>query len=167
MRRAAFLAAIITSAAATAGTRPLADCAAVADDSARLSCYDKLAGRETNVPAPQEQPALITETPVVATAGDDTLSDDGNGGFISPRLEEEKENANNRFVIIPHQRNYLLPVTYNSNINEEAWKIAYPGTGMDQAEVKFQISMKASVFLQEARICEVKEYAVRYPTFIL
>ena len=120
----------------------LAHCAGLSEDKARLACYDTAAGREA-VPELPADNALIPETAVAGTA-DNTESDQPE--FVSRRLEEEQENANNRFVIIPYQRNYLLPITYNSNINEEAWDIAYPDEGMDKAEVKFQISMKAIIW---------------------
>lgn len=128
-----------TMAASGAG---LAECADLSDDKARLTCYDTLAGRGAVRSSPADDP-LILENAVAATQQD---TDSEQPEFVSRRFEEEQENANNRFVIIPYQRNYLLPITYNSNINEEAWKVAYPGTGMDQAEVKFQISMKAIIW---------------------
>ncbi|MEE4218720.1 MAG: phospholipase A, partial [Xanthomonadales bacterium] len=118
---------------AGAGDLELGECAAIDDDSARLVCYDKLAGR-----GPAAAPAIAGAGAAVGSDGDAT--------FVPPRLYQEKANATNRFVIIPHERNYLLPITYNSNINEEAWHVAHPGTGMDQAEVKFQISMKAIIW---------------------
>ena len=137
-----FSAALMAGNTMAAGDARLADCAALSDDHARLNCYDTLAGRSAaNEPPAGDAP--LHETTVAATADP---SEDTEPEFVSPRLEDEQENANNRFVIIPYQRNYLLPITYNSNINEEAWKIAYPGTGMDQAEVKFQISMKAIIW---------------------
>ncbi len=118
-------------------------CVTIADDTVRLACYDAAAGR--NVAAPESlqetgegQVEVSVSTPVEAG--------DADGEFISPRLQEEEANANNRFVIIPHNRNYLLPITYNSNINEEAWKEQHPGDGMDQAEAKFQISFKAIIW---------------------
>ena len=134
----------------TAQAGSLGDCAALADDNARLACYDALAGRGANS-ADSATPAAATadaESTGPELAGDATTAEAGNEEeeFISQRLEEEKANANNRFVIIPHKRNYLLPLTFNSNINEEAWKEQYPGTGMDQAEVKFQISFKAIIW---------------------
>jgi phospholipase A1 len=123
---------VVVTAVAAGGTcaalasSELANCVGLADDAARLACYDALAGRVAA--EPRQETAMDEEE------------------FISQRLEEEEQNATNRFVIIPHRRNYLLPVTYNSNINEEAWKVQYPGTGMDQAEVKFQLSLKAIIW---------------------
>ena len=137
-----FTAALTAGNTMAAGGTGLTDCADLSDDKARLTCYDTLAGRGAVRKSPTDD-TLIRETTVAATQQD---TDSEQPEFISRRFEEEQENANNRFVIIPYQRNYLLPITYNSNINEEAWKVAYPGTGMDQAEVKFQISMKAIIW---------------------
>ncbi len=120
----------------------LAHCASLQADDARLACYDTLAGRETT-PVPADEESGLAEASITSDASG---SEGGDEDFLPPRLYQEQANATNRFVIIPHERNYLLPVTYNSNINEEAWEIAHPGTGMDQAEVKFQISMKAIIW---------------------
>ncbi len=137
-----FTAALLASAAAADDTT-LADCRAVFDDNARLACYDAIAGRPPTAPgAATATQQLEANTPASAIGAGEDPGDD----YLPPRLHEEEANATNRFVIIPHQRNYLLPITYNSNINEEAWHIAHPGTGMDQAEVKFQLSMKAIVW---------------------
>ena len=109
----------------------LAECRELTDDETRLACYDSVAGRDA-------QTGSRIEPPVASGVQEDE--------FVSARLKEEEANANNRFVIIPHNRNYLLPITYNSNINEEAWKEQHPGDGMDQAEAKFQISFKAIIW---------------------
>jgi phospholipase A1 len=135
----------VVSNGALAGTgtgADLADCAALSEDEARLACYDSVAGRATTLKLPADDTPPLDSG--VTSSAEKTESEQPE--FISPRLEEERQNANNRFVIIPYRRNYLLPITYNSNINEEAWKVAYPGTGMDKAEVKFQISMKAIIW---------------------
>ena len=111
----------------------LADCAKISGDQARLACYDELAKAAS---------ASAVETAQASETADHTAIAQPSS-FFSPRLDQEQANANNRFVIIPHKRNYLLPLTYNNNINEEAWDEVYPGTGMDKVEAKFQISFKA------------------------
>jgi len=121
---AALLLWTVTAGAEDSGT--LAECRAIAGDDERLACYDDLAGRAA--PAPE------------AEAAGTGLTEDN---YVPPRLRQEQRNATNRFVIIPYHRNYLLPVTYNSNPNKEAWKEAFPGTNMDKFEAKFQISFKA------------------------
>ena len=125
-----------------ASSDQLGDCLAVEEDKARLVCYDTLARRGPGEANP-DNATTLAEHPV--TDPGDTDNDNGED-FLPPRLYQEEAHATNRFVIIPHQRNYLLPITFNSNINEEAWEIAHPGTGMDQAEVKFQLSMKAIIW---------------------
>ena len=141
----------LTATGAVAASSELADCAALTADGARLICYDTLAGRkpsgnvsEEAIPSSAKPPAATTGAATTATTGTAEATNDEI--FVPPRLQEEAQNANNRFVIIPHNRNYLLPLTYNSNINEEAWKQQYPDVGMDQAEVKFQISFKAIIW---------------------
>ena len=127
---------------ANASTPDLADCIGLSDDKARLACYDTLAGRE-----PPPGGGVLADGATISpetAAGDAGIGNDEE--YLPPRLYQEEAHATNRFVIIPHERNYLLPITYNSNINEQAWEVQHPGTGMDQAEVKFQISMKAIVW---------------------
>jgi phospholipase A1/A2 len=118
--------------AAGAGAADLATCATIANNRERLACYDAIANAAPGMTG--DAVTAITATP---TATDQPEA------FSSPRLDQEQAHANNRFVIIPHQRNYLLPVTYNSNINETVWNEMFPGTGMDEVEAKFQISFKA------------------------
>lgn len=118
----------------------LADCAAVADDSKRLACYDALAGHAA-VTELGTDPTLLVESPVTPGSDDTTVDDETE--FVSPRLYQEEANANNRFVIIPHKRNYLLPVTYNNHPNKAGWEDMFPDTRMDKVEAKFQVSFKA------------------------
>ena len=126
-------------------TPSLAECAQLAEDGARLACYDSLAGRgPLALPAPE---IVASAQPLTAATAPASLAvASGEAGFVSPRLKQEEKNVNNRFVIIPHRRNYLLPVTYNTNPNEEAWAEMHPDNGMDRAEAKFQISFKAIVW---------------------
>jgi phospholipase A1/A2 len=158
MKKVAILVFATCSNFTMAGAAKLAECLAIADDQGRLACYDAIANASPAIPDEREmaevagsQPAVepattrITSVTVAATETAPAATDEQEV-FLSPRLDQEQVHANNRFVIIPHQRNYLLPVTYNSNINEELWNDMFPGTGMDKVEAKFQISFKAIIW---------------------
>lgn len=64
---------------------------------------------------------------------------------ITNRRERERANAFDPYVIIPHRMNYILPISYMDDINEEA----YVGTKFEgenkKQEAKFQISFKVPV----------------------
>lgn len=109
----------------------MARCMALNDDDDRLACYDDLAGRE---PQPQEDAAESVLPP-----GEEPE------GLYAQRVEEEKEEANNPWVIIPHYRNYLLPVTYNAEFNDDLWTQLHPESDPDDVEIKFQVSFKALI----------------------
>ncbi|MEM6582701.1 MAG: phospholipase A, partial [Pseudomonadota bacterium] len=123
----------------------IVECADILDDSSRLRCYDELAADISAAaePARSQQNGIAINLSAARQDRAPAQVEDARPDFISERVQTQSKVADSRFVIIPYHRNYLLPLTYNSNINEEAWNIAYPDTGMDKAEVKFQISMKA------------------------
>ncbi|WP_167854746.1 phospholipase A [Mangrovimicrobium sediminis] len=109
----------------------LASCAAIVENDDRLACYDKLSG---HVPQPQDDAA--------AGVRPEGSPNEPEGQFAQ-RVEEEKEEANNPWVIIPHHRNYLLPVTYNTHFNDKVWNEINPDVEGDDVEIKFQVSFKA------------------------
>jgi len=47
------------------------------------------------------------------------------------------------FLLAPHKSNYILPVTYNSSINEKPFEDE--NLNLDKAEVKFQFSVKSRI----------------------
>ena len=129
---------------AVAGTDPyniapqFAACKNIFDDSARLACYDAVEVEELGV----EEALMENQIPEpVDTVADATVPPTQSA--MSKRLAKEEALLNNPFVIIPHDRNYLLPITYNSNINTEPWRSIESGTDMDNIEAKFQISFKS------------------------
>jgi phospholipase A1 len=113
----------------------LAECSSINDDGQRLACYDAMVEKAA-------APALIELTeeplPVAPIAADESL--------LVARLEREEARMDSPWVVTPHKRNYLLPVTYNSNINEEPWTDIFPDAQMDDIEAKFQISFKAIIW---------------------
>jgi phospholipase A1/A2 len=123
----------------------LASCAAIGDGALRLACYDALAAATETatqplpplIAAPDEQAAAPLAEEAIAPldlAGEELL--------LGMRLAEETTLAGNAWVITPHQRNYLLPVTYSDNLNRDAWALLEPEEAMDRIEAKFQISLK-------------------------
>ncbi len=115
---------------AVSGATTLAECAVIVEDMQRLACYDTVAG----------------QAPLPAADKQDESAPPAEGELFSSRLDTEEKLADNPWIVTPHRRNYLLPVTYNSTINEEAWTDIFPGAEMDDVEAKFQISFKAIVW---------------------
>lgn len=123
----------------------LTNCAAITDGALRLACFDTLAasaGKAAKAPAaaiaaPGEQAvaSLEEESITPLDLAEEEL-------LLGLRLAEETSLAGNAWVITPHQRNYLLPVTYSDNLNRDAWALLEPNEPMDRIEAKFQISLK-------------------------
>jgi len=108
----------------------LRDCAGIPDAAPRLACFDRLAAEAAST--------HIAETPVAAPAMQPTA--------VDVRRRAELRGLENPFGLTAYKTNYILPVTYNSKINQEPFAVAYPGVGMDDFEAKFQISFKAKVW---------------------
>lgn len=76
--------------------------------------------------------------------------------IIFSRHVEELRHANNKFIIIPHRPNYILPITYSGKINgaphEDILKTKNGEREFSKTETKFQFSFKFPVkknFLNE------------------
>ncbi|MEO2268790.1 phospholipase A [Pseudoalteromonas pernae] len=71
---------------------------------------------------------------------------------IDKRIAREKVTEKNRNVITPHNRNYILPVTYMKHPNQDPFgsldKISEEtdGENLDNVEIKYQLSLKVPVF---------------------
>lgn len=65
-------------------------------------------------------------------------------GVITNRILSEKAVSDDRFVIIHHKPNYLLPFSYNTSPNKAPFVSS--GDNMSRTEVKFQISLKAPLW---------------------
>lgn len=69
---------------------------------------------------------------------------------VEERIEEDRENKDRKFSLIPHRPNYFLPVSYYSNPNQEVLE-AMDGTGQlsgkkfDYIEAKIQFSFRYPV----------------------
>lgn len=61
---------------------------------------------------------------------------------IKKRLRLEYRASDNRFAILPHKPNYLLPLTFNNRPNQEGLNSGNESADVDNVEVKFQVSFK-------------------------
>lgn len=62
---------------------------------------------------------------------------------IQKRIEQEQNNQQLAFSIIPHKPNYLLPLSLNQKIKQ--YDIYPKEQGMQEAEIEFQISFKMPI----------------------
>ncbi|WP_415225726.1 phospholipase A [Psychromonas sp.] len=70
---------------------------------------------------------------------------------VDERMEQEKKLQKSRFSIIPHKPNYLLPFTFNNNIQSyESYKDVVSSDELQEFEIKFQISFKIPVLVDIA-----------------
>ena len=83
-------------------------------------------------------PKSVDQEPVAATT-------EGNSKAVisafDRRIQGEREGAGNRFLIMPHKPNYLLPVSWNEDMNKAPY--GEGGKHLDNLEIKFQLSLKA------------------------
>jgi len=61
---------------------------------------------------------------------------------IDRRMSLEWQTEDNPFVITPYRPTYVLPVAYNSRVNNDPYQNTQPGLAAEQNEIKFQISFK-------------------------
>lgn len=62
--------------------------------------------------------------------------------LVKDRLQQERGAHENRFAILPHKPNYILPITFNSSPNEDGFDLAGDQREIDNLEIKFQVSFK-------------------------
>lgn len=71
---------------------------------------------------------------------------------LAKRLKGEEQAAFSAFSITPHRPNYILPFTYNSNVNTEPYKaftVLDPNADkIDDVEVKYQLSFKIPLAME-------------------
>lgn len=68
-------------------------------------------------------------------------------GALTERVLEEQETAFNPYVLTAHKHNFILPISYSSSINEDAYTRdnVILREGLEAIEVKFQISLKTQL----------------------
>ena len=83
---------------------------------------------------------------VAEDSGEAALDDRSSGSLILERIQREQRAEQTRSILIPHRRNYLIPVSYNRTPNNEpfrdlAGELAIPDE-LDRFESTFQVSLK-------------------------
>lgn len=141
------------AAAQTAPAAP-ADCTAIAGDSERLACYDRLHRRaapplsdvKTDAPAPAPAAPASATAAAPAAAGSGSMFDRA-WGF---------DPASARYDISLYAPNYFLFGRYTSRLNTAPFdplvgSIIKPGTELDATEAAFQLSFKFRLLTTDDR----------------
>lgn len=68
-------------------------------------------------------------------------------GVVGERVEAERKDAFNPYVITAHKHNFILPLSYTTNVNDSAYQLqdAPDDLNYKPYEVNFQISLKSQV----------------------
>ena len=91
---------------------------------------------------------LLAQISLPVTAQEDTgdpASEDESGSLVIERIERERAAQDNRAVLLAHKRNYVLPLTYASEPNDDVFEVGSSdfGEDLDNLEIQFQLSLKA------------------------
>lgn len=68
--------------------------------------------------------------------------------LVKDRLRQEYRASRNRFAILPHKPNYILPVTFNNSPNKDGFDVVGDERDIDNYEIKFQVSFKTPFWEQ-------------------
>lgn len=79
--------------------------------------------------------------------GADETTEASLAGVVGERVEAERQDAFNPYVITAHKHNYILPASFTTNVNESAYQLqgAPDDLNYKPYEVNFQISLKSQV----------------------
>jgi phospholipase A1 len=136
--------------------QPLADCAQIASDPARLACYDRAIGRDAVAPA-----GTMASAPMQAPSAPIT-DQAAAGGHAAAPTESMIDSAwgfepgSDRYSIDFYRPNYLLLANYTSNINNRPFSPLFDALeveeqDLDSVESRFQISFKFRIWASEDR----------------
>ena len=90
--------------------------------------------------------ATTPVTVATSTAPDADTGSEGSGA-VSDRIQAERKEAFNPYVLTAHKHNFVLPVSYSSSVNSDVYdQNGIPlSNGLLPEEVKFQISLKTQL----------------------
>lgn len=155
----ALLGAALLASPALAQVAPaaLAECAAIAGDSERLACFDRLSGRAAGpagpkaqaAPAPAASEAAAPSTQVAAPAPT------GSASMFDKAWAFEPTSA--RYDISLYAPNFFLVGRYTNDVNLAPYQplinsgLVQPGTEIDSTEAEFQLSFKFRLWTTDDR----------------
>ncbi|MEY6433611.1 phospholipase A [Thioalkalicoccus limnaeus] len=146
------------SAFVQAGPASLADCAAIANDQARLACYDQAATRLAPTALEPGPVSTAMTVPVVPPEADEPAEVRAwppvEGTLIERAWGFEPDS--NRYAISLYRPNYLLLGRYSDRPNEAPFDVLFnaldnPDAKLDSTEAQFQISFKARLWTTDDR----------------
>ena len=148
LRQAAALTSLIVPmSTAFAQSDGLAACAEIGAPADRLACYDKLAGRAVDAPAPtgregSSDSQLAPKAQLLPPAKQPIA---GSGSLVSRYWELDPEDKRGTFNFVGYRPNYILPVHLTSRINREPKSPNQAGVPLPdykRIEAKFQLSLR-------------------------
>ncbi len=88
----------------------------------------------------------LTLSPAANAAEADSVNEgEESDSLVKERIERERAVQDNRSVLLAHKRNYVLPLAYSNDPNDEVFEPDDSdfGINLDHLEVVFQLSIKA------------------------
>lgn len=145
---------VLAQGAATAPSA-LAECAAIAADSDRLACFDRLSGR-TPRPAAEAPPGTAPATPAPAEATTAVTTPDAQDGASMFDKAWGFAPSSARYDISLYAPNYFLFGRYTTDLNTAPFdplvgSVIKPGTELDSTEAAFQLSFKFRLWTTDDR----------------
>ena len=108
--------------------------------------------------SPETTVAELNSACEIQTSG--IAQSDAADSLIMQRLQRERSAESTRSVLIPHRRNYLIPISYNRSPNNQPFVDTFsallPEDELDRFESTFQVSLKFSLadnlFLEQDKL---------------
>ncbi|MBA4417194.1 MAG: phospholipase [Syntrophus sp. (in: bacteria)] len=119
----------------------MTDCAQIANDAARLKCFDNLIGKRLPMPAAEPPPVSASAEEVKK----ETVQDISTPSVMSRQWELDPKSRKSAPLIRLHRSNYFLPVAYNSSPNQDPILDDARNARAQNTEAKFQISFKVKL----------------------
>ena len=128
-------------------TEAVARCAGIPEDAERLACFDRLAEKPSRQSGGDEPVEAASVPEPYFIMQDEVGEDDVPLLSAVPESAKDKAGSQGRWLgIRPYRRNYILPVSYNSRLNDEQALENGRGFEPENVEIKFQLSFELPVW---------------------